>query len=51
MQDTYIISETPKTVGYLDFGRDSLKVYLTNKPSKWQRFWARFLFGVKWINL
>ena len=35
----------------LDGGLDGSKLALAKRPSGWQRFWMRLLFGWKWATL
>jgi hypothetical protein len=48
---TFLIGDDGKFVGAWEIGGPmGLIVYLTEKPNIFRRFFARFFFGVKWIN-
>lgn len=47
-KDSLIMNQTfSKKVGCYVVN-DSLRFYLTTKPTKWNRFWTKILIGWKW---
>ena len=35
----------------IDGNLDGSKLALSRRPTRWQRFWMRLLFGWKWANI